>query len=403
MTFSAGRTYLAIPGPSVIPDAVLSAMHRASPDIYAGELPDMMPGVLADLRAVARTAQHVAIYIANGHGAWEAVNTNLFSPGDKALVLVTGRFGEGWAQSIERLGVNVDRLDFGRHDAVDPARVAEALRADAGHAIRAVVMTHVDTSSSVRNDVRAVRAAIDEAGHPALLAVDCIASMGCERFEMDDWGVDVAIAASQKGLMVPPGLSFVWLSEKARKAGANARLRTPYWDWTPRTEATEFYQLFGGTAPTHGLFGLRTALGMILREEGLENVWERHRRLATAIWAAFDAWGNADGVATGIDLNIADPLFRSHAVTTARFDPPMATALRQWTTSNAGVTLGLGIGMADKGTPAADGFLRVAHMGHVNAHMTLGVLGAMEAGMKALGIRHGEGALAAVAEVLSGC
>ncbi|MGN6769174.1 MAG: pyridoxal-phosphate-dependent aminotransferase family protein [Rhizobiaceae bacterium] len=401
MTFSTGRTYLAIPGPSVVPDAVLSAMHRGSPDIYAGELPDMMPGVLHDLRAVARTAHHVAIYIANGHGAWEAVNTNLFSPGDKALVLVTGRFGEGWAQSIERLGVKVDRLDFGRHDPVDPGRVAEALRADTGHGIRAVVMTHVDTSSSVRNDVRAVRAALNDAGHPALLVVDCIASIGCERFEMDDWGVDVAVGASQKGLMVPPGLGFVWLNSKAKQVGAKARLRTPYWDWTERAEAAEFYQLFGGTAPTHSLFGLRTALGMILREEGLENVWARHRQLARAMWAAFDAWGDIKGAPRGIDLNIADPAFRSHAVTTARFDPPMATALRAWMAQNAGVTLGLGIGMAEKGTPAADAFLRVAHMGHVNAHMTLGVLGAMEAGMKALGIRHGEGALSAAAGVFA--
>lgn len=401
MTFSPGRTYLAIPGPSVVPEAVLSAMHRPAPDIYAGDLPDMMNGLINDLRRVARTEYHVAIYTANGHGAWEAVNTNLFSPGDKALVLVTGRFGEGWALSMERLGVQVERVDFGRRDAVDPARVAEALGADTGHAIRAVVLTHVDTSSSVRNDIRAVRAALDEAGHPALLAVDGIASIACEPFEMDAWGVDVAVGASQKGFMTPPGLGFVWLNDKAKEAGRTARLRTPYWDWTARTEAAEFYELFGGTAPTHSLFGLRRALTMILEEEGLEAAWARHRLLAQAVWAAFGAWGIANETPSGIELNIADSAVRSHAVTTVRFDPPMATALREWLMRNAGVTLGLGIGMAERGTAAADGFMRIAHMGHVNVHMMLGALGAIDAGLKALGIRHGDGGLSAATDVLA--
>jgi alanine-glyoxylate transaminase/serine-glyoxylate transaminase/serine-pyruvate transaminase len=397
MTYAAGRTYLAIPGPSVIPDRVLGAMHRASPDIYAGELPDLVPGLFADLRAVARTKQHVALYIANGHGAWEAANTNMFSPGDAALCLITGRFGEGWANWAAALGVDVQRIDFGRQHPVDPGEVKKALLADAGGRIKAVLMTHVDTTTSVRNDIAAVRAAIDAAGHPALLAVDGVASLACDRFEMDAWGVDVMVSASQKGLMTPPGLSFVWISDKALAACRGSRWRTPYWDWYARSQPQEFYQQFGGTAPTHHLFGLRAALDMI-KEEGLEAVWDRHEALARAVWSAVEAWdaGGAD-----IRLNIADPALRSHAVTTVRFKAPFATSIREWVQAHAGVTLGLGLGMTTPGTTGPHDFLRIAHMGHVNAHMTLGVLGTMEAAMSGLGLAHGTGALSAAAASLA--
>lgn len=396
-----GRHYLAIPGPSVVPDRVLNAMHRASPDIYSGELHDIVPGIYEDLKKLARTQHYVAIYIANGHGAWEAANTNLFSPGDHALVLVTGRFGEGWAQSVEALGVTVERLDFGKQTPVDAEAVAATLAADTEGRIKVVLMSHVDTTTSVRNDVAAVRAALDRVGHPALLAVDCIASLGCDVFEMDLWGVDVMVSASQKGMMTPPGLGFVWLNEKARQASLGARWRTPYWDWLPRVDSSRFYQLFGGTAPTHHLFGLRAALDMLVREEGVEAAWRRHERLARTVWTAFDAWGEGDdGKPTGIGLNVAAPANRSHAVTTVKFVSPHATELRNWTQANAGVTLGIGLGMAPEGDFGADGYLRIAHMGHVNTHMTLGVLGAIEAGMSALNIPHGSSALARAAVVL---
>lgn len=396
-----GRHYHAIPGPSVVPERVLNAMHKPSPDIYAGELPDMVPGIYDDLLALARTRHHVAVYIANGHGAWEAANANMFSPGDAALSLITGRFGEGWANSAEALGVEVQRIDFGRRDPVDPGRVVAALREDGGQRIRVVLLTHVDTTTSVRNDVAAVRAAIDEAGHPALLALDCVASLGCDPVEMDAWGVDVLVSASQKGLMMPPGLGFVWISEKARQACKATRLRTPYWDWSPRIEAVEFYQRFGGTAPTHHLFGLRESLDMILHDEGLDAVLERHATMAGAVWAAFDAWGEGEGRASGIELNIGVRAMRSHAVTTVRFNTPHATRLREWVSTHAGVTLGIGLGMVPQGDPGADGFLRIAHMGHVNPHMTLGVLASIEAGLKALGVAHGEGALSAAARVVA--
>lgn len=396
MNLAYGRPYLAIPGPSVMPDRVLAAMHRASPNIYAGGLHDMVETLWPDLRRVAGTTAHVAIYIGNGHATWEAANANLFSRGDRALVLATGNFGIGWAKSVTAMGVEVEMLDFGTAATVDLARFEAALRADKSHRLRAVLVTQVDTASTIKNDIAALRRVMDVVGHPALLAVDCIASLGCDEFWMDDWGVDVTVAASQKGLMTPPGLGFVWFSEKAKAVCATSDLRTPYWDWTPRADGTEFWQYFNGTAPTHHLFGLREALDMIA-EEGLENIWARHAVLARTVWTAFDAWGAGN---PEIGLNVADPALRGHSVTAARLGAPHATRLREWTEHKAGVTLGIGLGMALPDEPAYHGFLRVAHMGHVNAHMTLGALAVMEAGMVALGIDHGQGALAAAARVV---
>ncbi|RWR32779.1 alanine--glyoxylate aminotransferase family protein [Sinirhodobacter populi] len=398
MNLSQGRPYLAIPGPSAMPDRVLAAMHRPAPNIYEGDLVTLTERVAADLKRVARSTQHVAIYIANGHGLWEAAIANLFSRGDRALSLATGRFGVNWALHAGDMGVEAEMIDFGLKSPVDPARVEAALRADTERRIKVVLLTHVDTATGVKNDVPAVRAAIDAAGHPALLAVDCIASLGCDEFRFDDWGVDIMVAASQKGLMVPPGVGFVWFSEKARRATPAPDLRTPYWDWTPRAFPEAFYQYFGGTAPTHHLFGLAESLKMILDEEGLDHVWARHETLARAVWAAFDAWG-AGG---DITLNIADAAARGHSVTAARIGAGGARRLRKWCETEAGVTLGIGLGMAEPGTPEEGDFLRVAHMGHVNAHMTLGALAVMETGMRALAIPHGDGALNAATAVCAG-
>lgn len=397
MTLANGRAYLAIPGPSVMPDRVLAAMHRAAPNIYAGALHEMVASLWPDLRAVAGTRHHVAAYIGNGHAVWEAANANLFSRGDKALVIATGAFGQGWAASARAVGVEVDLVDFGKSSPPDFNRVEAALRADTHHRIKAVLCTHVDTASTVKTDIAALRAVLDAVQHPALLAVDCIASMGCDRYLMDDWGVDVTVAASQKGLMTPPGLGFVWFSEKARLACPHSDLRTPYWDWMPRSHGDEFWQLWHGTAPTHHLFGLREALTMI-NEEGLEAVWARHAVLAQAVWAAFDAWAESH---PAIGLNVADPQARGHSVTAARIAAPHATRLRTWCEGQAGVTLGIGLGMAAPSDPAYHGFLRVAHMGHVNAHMTLGALAVMEAGLQALDVPHGSGAVQAAAGVIA--
>ncbi len=394
MSLSNGRHYLAIPGPSVVPDRVLQAMHRAAPNIYSGPLVDLAATLGPDLRKIARTGHNVAMYIANGHGAWEAALNNVLEAGDKALVLATGRFAIGWSEMAQRLGVATQILDFGRRAPIDLDSVADALAEDRQHRIKAVMVVHVDTSTSVRNDIAGLRAAIDAAGHPALLMVDCIASLACEPFEMDDWGVDVMVAACQKGLMTPPGMSFVYFNDRADAVRQTHKSVTQYWDWRPRAKPEEFYQYWGGTAPTHHIFGLREALDMIA-EEGLENVWRRHERLASAYWAAIEAWSREGEM----EINIADRSSRSHAVTAVQIGSPNGTALRDWLTENAGVTLGIGLGMAAPGDPAWHGFFRIGHMGHVNAHMVLGTIGAIEAGLTALGLQHGKGGLDAAVQV----
>jgi alanine-glyoxylate transaminase/serine-glyoxylate transaminase/serine-pyruvate transaminase len=391
-----GRSYLAIPGPSVMPDAVLRAMHRAAPNIYAGELVEMMPGLVADLKRVARTKHHVAMYIGNGHAAWEAALSNVIAVGDKVLVPATGRFGIGWGEMATKIGADVEVLDFGRKDPMDMDRIGAVLRADTGHKIKAVLAVHVDTSSSVRNDVPALRALLDEVGHPALLMADCIASLGCDRFEMDAWGVDIMVAGCQKGLMVPPGMAFVFFNEKAEAARAKMPRVSGYWDWSPRAHATEFFQYHGGTAPTHHLYGLRVALDMI-HAEGMENVWRRHEVLASAVWAACEAW-STEGT---FGLNIADRANRSCAVTALRLQSPNATALRDHVEGQLGLTLGIGLGMAAPGDAAWHGFFRLGHMGHVNGQMIMGMLGGIETGLRSLDIAHGAGALDAAAEALA--
>ena len=397
MSLAHGRPYLAIPGPSVMPDRVLREMHRAAPNIYEGDLMDMTASLYPDLRRVARTEHSVAIYICNGHGTWEASLANVAAPGDRVLVAVNGNFGKGWADTARKLGIEVEIVDHGLREAIDPARVAEALTADSAHRIKAVMAVHVDTSTSIRNDIAALRRAMDEAGHPALLMADCIASLGCDRFEMDAWGVDVMIAASQKGLMTPPGLGFVFISPKAEEARRALPRVSPYWDWAPRIAPEIYSNQFCGTAPTHHLFGLRAALDMI-HEEGMENIWSRHETLARALWAACDAGGQG-GV---LELNMPDPVRRSHAVTAARLGPPDASRLRAWCETQAGVTLGIGLGMVPPTDPAWHGFFRFGHMGHINAHMMLGLIGTVEAGFCALDIAHGAGGTGAAARVIAG-
>ena len=392
-----GRPYLAIPGPSVMPDRVLQAMHRPAPNIYAGEIVDMTASLTPDLKYVAGTDHHVAIYISNGHGAWEAAVSNVLAPGDKVLVPATGRFGHGWSEMAAGLGAEVEILDFGKRAPWDLDRIAETLKADEGHAIKAVLAVHVDTSTSIRNDVAVLRRVLDETGHPALLMVDCIASLACDVVTMDAWGADVLVTGSQKGLMTPPGLGFVFFNDKADAVRRSLPRVSRYWDWSPRANPEFYYEYFGGTAPTHHLFALREALNMI-REEGIENIWARHATLARAIWAAAEAWGEGGPM----ELNMADPAYRSHAVTALRIGSPHGTALRDWVDQNLGLTLGIGLGMAAPGDPAWHGFFRIGHMGHVNGHMILGLLGGIDAALKALEIPHGGGALEAASKVVAG-
>lgn len=394
MSLNFGREQLSIPGPSVMPDRVLRAMHRPSPNIYEGELIDLTHSLFDDLKTVAQTKHNAAIYIANGHGAWEASIANTCSRGDTILALVTGRFAQGWAEQAERMGVKVETIDFGMDADADPTVLFERLKQDKDHTIKAVFTVQTDTASSVQNNIPALRKAIDDAEHPALYFVDCIASLGCDRFEMDAWGVDVMVTGCQKGLMTPAGLSFVFFNEKAQTASAAADLNTLYWDWTPRTKPEVYYQHFCGTAPTHHLYGLREALDMLVHEEGIQAVWNRHMTMSRAVWAAVDAWGC-------LELNIKDPSKRSQAVTTVLSQNDECGKLRQWCEHKAGLTLGIGLGLAEPGQKSWENVMRIGHMGHLNPVMMMGALGTIDAGLKAMQMPHGTGALDAASAAIA--
>ncbi len=396
MNLSSGISYLAIPGPSVMPERVLMAMHRSATNIYEGELVDMVPDLVDRLKLVARTQHDVAIYIANGHGAWEAAISNTLSAGERAVALATGTFAHGWSEVAQRMGVETEVLDFGQRNAVDPERLVERLRKDRDHEIKAILAVHTDTSTGIRNDIEAIRSAIDVVGHPALFMVDCMASLGCDRFEMDAWGVDVMVAGSQKGLMTPPGLGFVYFNGKASQARNSAGLVTYYWDWHARVVPEVFYQYFGGTAPVHHLYGLREALLMI-EQEGLENIWARHAAIAEAVWAAFDHWGQEGS----LEVNAPDRSIRSHSVTALLTGSAKATALREWCENRAGLTLGIGLGMAASTAPEWHHFFRLGHMGHVNAQMILGALATIEAGLKAVDLPHRPGGALKASELIA--
>lgn len=386
MSVRAGREVLAIPGPTTMPDEVLRAMHRPAVDIYSGPLLALTDGLLRDVARVFSTKGHSYIYIANGHGAWEATLTNVLSKGDRILVLESGRFAIGWGENARRMGVEVEILKGDMRRAVRPDEVEARLKADkagnggnGGGAIKAVLVAQIDTASGVVNDIEAIGQAIRAAGHDALLMVDTVASLGCMPFEMDAWGVDVAMSGSQKGLMTPPGLGFVAANDRAREVHKTAGLRTPYWDWTER-EGELHYQKYAGTPPEHLLFGLRAALDMLF-EEGLENVFRRHSLLAEAVRRAVGTW--SEGQAIG--FNIIEPSERCDTVTTVVLNGHDPEALRAYCDQKCGVILGHGIGdLSGRG-------FRVAHMGHVNAPMVLGTLSVIEIALNALGIPHGKG------------
>lgn len=378
-SLASGREHLAIPGPSVVPDRVLRAMHRAAPNIYEGELVDMTTMLYRDLNVIARNSGDALIYIGNGHAAWEASLVNMLSRGDHVLALVTGRFGQGWVDIAKGLGIHVQVLDFGSETSADPEQVAAALQADTGHQIKAVITVQTDTATSITNNIPAIRQAMNAVGHPALFMVDCIASFACEPFDMDKWEVDVMITASQKGLMTPPGLAIVFIRDTVWPLYESADLKTPYWDWGPRAKPAFYAARFCGTAPTHHLFGLREALDILL-EEDMENIWHRHHVQAQAVWAAVDAW-SANG---DMQLNVPVISDRSLVVTCVKTKPGLAARLRQWCEEETGMTLGIGLSLVPGGKPT-DSVFRIGHMGHLNPHALLGTLACIEAGLKVLG------------------
>lgn len=381
-----GLETVAIPGPSIVPERVRAAMGRPMPDIYAGELVVASDRVFEQLPGVVRApGAQPFVVIGNGHAAWQMAICNTLSRGDTVLVLESGRFATAWGEQAAVSGVKIEVLP-GRLDApVDPGAVRARLDEDRAGEIKAVLVVQTDTATSVRNDIAAIRAAIDEADHGALFMVDCIASLGCEPYEMEAWGVDVTVAASQKGLMVPPGLGFVWAGPRALDANHRADLRVGYFDWGPRIDPEVHYQLYAGTPPVAHLFGLQEALAMIA-EEGLEARWRRHRRLAGAVWAAIEAWSTEGG----IGFNIGDEADRSTAVTTVLTGDIDSEELRRRCKEGAGVTLGSAIG-------GMGNHFRIGHMGHLNPPMLLGTLGTIEAGLVSMGAPMGGSGIAAAA------
>jgi alanine-glyoxylate transaminase/serine-glyoxylate transaminase/serine-pyruvate transaminase len=390
MSVAAGREFLAIPGPTVIPDAVLAAMQRPAIDIYSGTALALTDGLLADLKKVFCTEGRCYIYAANGHGAWEAALTNVLSRGDKVLVLESGRFAIGWGEQAKMLGAEVEVLPGDFRRAVRPEAVEARLKADANKEIKAILVAQIDTASGVVNDIKAIGEAIRAAKHDALLMVDTVASLGCMPFQMDEWGVDVAMTGSQKGLMTPPGIGFTAAGPRALEAHKTAGMRSPYWDWTFR-DGTQHYHKYCGTPPEHLLFGLRAALDLLFAE-GLENVFARHRLLAEATRRAVSVW--AEGQTIG--FNIAEASERCDTVTAiVTRGGESAQHVVDYAREKCGVVLGKALGASE-----GKGF-RIAHMGHCNAPMILGTLATVEMALAALNVPHGRGGAAAAIEYLA--
>ena len=390
MTVRTGREFFAVPGPTTIPDEVLQAMQRPAVELYSPPLVELTNSLLRDLKRLFGTTGQTYIYIANGHGAWEAALTNVLSKGDRILVLASGRFGLEWGDAAKRMGIDVEILGGDWHRAVSPADVERRLRDDKVGAVKAILSVQIETSTGIANDIEAIGQAIKSAGHDALLMVDAMASLGCVPFEMDAWGVDVAISGSQKGLMSPPGLSFVAASDRARAVHRTAGLRTPYWDWTARDTDTH-YRKYAGTPPEHLIYALRKALDLLF-EEGLDNAFLRHRLLAEAVRRAVGAWQTGNVIA----FNVPAPAERSDTVTTILMKPPFdPNRLRDYCETKCGVVLGRGL------SELQDKAFRIAHMGYVNAPMMLGTLGVVEMGLDALGIPHGKGGVQAAIDWLS--
>ena len=389
MSVRTGREFLAIPGPTTVPDEVLRAMHRPAVDIYSETMLALTDSLLRDVARVFNTTGRAYIYISNGHGAWEATVTNVLSKGDKILVLESGRFAINWGESARRMGVEVEVLKGNLRRAVQPADVEARLKADKGATIKAILVAQIDTATGVVNNIPAISQAIRAANHDALLMVDAVASLGCVPFDMDAWGVDVAMSGSQKGLMTPPGLGFVAANARAREIHKSAGLRTPYWDWTDR-EGDVSYQKWCGTPPEHLLFGLRQALDMLFAE-GLENVYRRHRLLAEAVRRAVGVWSEREA----IGFNVIEPGERSDTVTAVLLNSDDPQRLRAYCDKNCGVILGNAIGdLTGKA-------FRIAHMGYVNAPMILGTLSVVEVALGALGIPHSKGGVQAAIDWLS--
>jgi alanine-glyoxylate transaminase/serine-glyoxylate transaminase/serine-pyruvate transaminase len=368
-----GRHYLQIPGPTNTPDAVLRAMAQPTVDHRGPEFAQMTRGILQRLGRVFQTSQPVILFPSSGTGAWEAALVNTLSPDDKVLAFETGHFATLWRNVALRLGLEVEWVESDWRHGVDPAAVETRLRADTGRRIKAVLVVHNETSTGITSNVAEVRRAIDAAEHPALLIVDAISSLGSIDYGHEKWGVDVTICASQKGLMLPPGLGINAVSGKAMQASQSATFPKSYWDWGAVIKMNE-RGFFPYTPPTHLLYGMDAALDMLLKE-GLANVFARHHRLAEATRRAAAGWG--------LEFNGTHPSEYSDTLT-AIWLPEACNAddVRKLILSRFDMSLGTGLGRA-KGK-----LFRIGHLGDFNELMLAGTLCGVEMGLSLAGVPH---------------
>jgi alanine-glyoxylate transaminase/serine-glyoxylate transaminase/serine-pyruvate transaminase len=386
MPYSSGRQFVQLPGPTNVPERVLRAMSRPTIDHRGPECGLLGLEVLEGMKAIFQTSGKVIIFPSSGSGAWEGALTNTLSPGDKILMFEVGQFAALWIQVAQKLGLNVDVVTTDWRHGVDPQVVEAKLRDDRDHKIKAVCVVHNETSSGVTSSVKAVRAAMKRAQHPALLLVDVISSLASIDFRQDEWEVDVAIGGSQKGMMLPPGLGFNAISEKALAASKTAKLPRSYWEWGPML-AQNKTGFFPYTPATNMLFALRESLTM-LREEGLQNVFKRHERHGEATRRAVKAWG--------LDNVALDPKEYSNSVT-AVYTPAghSADAFRKVVLERFNMALGSGLGKL------ADKVFRIGHLGDLNDLMLAGALSGVEMGLDLAGVPHRKGGAAAAIEFLA--
>jgi len=375
-----GHRFLHSPGPSRVPDEVLHAMSRQPMDLADPRVDACIAACEAGLKRLLHTRGDVFMYAANGHGAWEAVIANLIAPGSKVLIAGTGHFSEGWAAQTEAFGGDVIRTPWVEGQPIDPAVIEAALRADSAHEIVAVFVVHTDTASGITSDLPALRAAIDAAKHPALFVVDVVASLGAAPIAMDELRANVVLGASQKGLMVPPGLGFVAVDEIAFEFARRNPAPRFYWDWRLRRSELS-YRKFCGTPPQSLLAGLEASLALIFRE-GEAEVLARHRRLADAVHAAVARWSEAGS----LGFFCGEPAARSVSVTTIRVGPGVdPEAMRSIARERFQVSIAGGLG------PLAGRVFRIGHLGDLNPAMILGCLAGVEAAMAVQGIPFGQG------------
>ena len=387
MDFPSGRHFLQIPGPTNVPDRVLRAMSWPTTDHRSPEFSRLTLEVLEGLKRVFQTSAPVIVYPSSGTGAWEAALVNTLSPGDRILMVETGHFATLWRNLAVKLGLEVDFLPGDWRHGVDATTIEKTLAGDEKRAIRSVAVVHNETSTGAASRVHEIRKAIDRAGHPALLMVDTISSLASIEYRHDEWGVDVAVGCSQKGLMLPPGLGLNAVSEKARQASKSARLAKSYWAWEPILAANKS-GFFPYTPPTNLLYGLREALRM-LEEEGLRNVFARHERLAEATRRAVRAWG--------LEILCADPEEYSNSLTAVLMpEGHDADDLRGVIRENFNMSLGTGLGKV-KGK-----VFRIGHLGDFNDLMLAGTLSGVEMGLSLAGVPSSKGGVAEALDYLKG-